>query len=362
MSKKKKIVFILGGLVGGGAEKVATTLIRSWNKANYEITVITRLDSKHDVFSLPENVKRISIGDKGESTNKIKALLNNIPIVWKLRKMIKKSEADIVIAFLTKANIHTILASLGLKKKVIISERNDTTRESHPWPWPLLRKFSYKFADYVTANSEVSLNDMKKYVPISKLQLILNPVAIPFEKAKPQSSNVIINVARLEQQKKQHILLQAFAQIENQLSSKWTIDILGEGSERKNLEKLSRKLEITESVHFRGFIKNPENFYRSSAIFVLTSEYEGTPNALLEALAQGLPCIVSDSIPGAFKYVIDGKNGYYFRSGDAIDLKKKLEILLKDPDMRKKFGSNSVMLVKDLNIDKIGSHWLRLFN
>ena len=361
MNSEINVTFVLGGLVGGGAERVASTLINYWVQQNYKVKLITRLEPEHDKYTIPEAVERICIGDGGPSSNKLIALFKNIPLVWRLRKAIRKANTPVVISFLTKANIQTIIASIGLKKRIIISERNDTTREYHPWPWSLLRWICYRFADVVTANSEISVGDMIRYVPQNKLRFLDNPVDIPVEKAVPKHSQVIINVSRLEPQKRQELLLEAFSDIKPDIASTWKIHLLGEGSEWKNLVKRSRELRINEKVYFQGFVNNPYHYYKEAAIFVLTSTYEGTPNALLEALAHGLPCIVSDSLPGAMKYVDDGKNGFYFNSGDAADLTEKLTTLMEIPDMRAQFGNHSVMKVENLSIEKISDQWINIF-
>ena len=361
MKSEVKVTFVLGGLVGGGAERVASRLINYWVQQNYSVSLITRLSPEHDMYAIPEVVNRDCISDGGPSSNKIIALLKNIPLVWRLRKAIRKANTPVVISFLTKANIQTIIASIGLKKRVIISERSDTTREYHPWPWSLLRWVCYRFADVVTANSEISVRDMNRYVPQKKLQVVHNPVEFPANKAVPGKSQEIIHVSRLEPQKRQDLLLKAFSGIVQDKKSGWKVHLLGEGSQRKNLENYCVDLRIVEQIHFHGFVTNPYIFYKEAAIFVLTSTYEGTPNALLEALAHGLPCIVSDSLPGAMKYIDDGKNGYYFNSGDAADLIEKLTILMENPDMRAQFGKHSVMKVENLSIEKISDQWLKIF-
>lgn len=357
----KKITFILGGLIGGGAEKVASSLIREWINRGYEITLITRLGAEADFFSVPGSVNRVVLGGEGKSANKMIALLKNIPFIWKLRKEIKNAGYPIVVSFLTKTNIHTILAAAGLNKKVIISERNDTTRQSHPWPWPLLRKLLYKYADLVTANSEIAIQGMRGYVPAEKLRLVPNPVSIPEVKASPESSSLILHVGRLVPQKGQHFLLKAFSDLEESLKYRWTCSFLGEGEEVEKLKGLAQNLQISDRVTFHGLVAHPSKYYLKAGIFVLPSEFEGTPNALLEAMSYGLPAIISDSLPGALEYVKDGVNGLVFKSGDSDDLHRKLKFLVQQPELRKKMGDYARDLIADQSVEKVSNIWEKYF-
>src|SRR5690625_6721853 len=110
----------------------------------------------------------------------------------RLRKNNKSPNSHIVISFLTKTNIHTLLALKGSRARIIISERNDTTRQDYPWPWHQLRKLLYKNATFVTANSEIALDGMKSYVPHEKLKVLPNPDR---KSTRLNSSHVAISYA-----------------------------------------------------------------------------------------------------------------------------------------------------------------------
>jgi glycosyltransferase involved in cell wall biosynthesis len=354
---QKKITFVLGGLVGGGAEKVASTLIKEWHLNGYEITLISRLGPEHDFFPIPEEVKRIVLGGEGESANKLIALYKNIPFVLRLRRAIKKTDNPVVISFLTKTNIHTLLATIGLSVRVIISERNDTTRQNYPNPWPQLRKWLYKYSDKVTANSDIALKGMREYVPEKKLRYVPNPVFIPRENASPHISGLILNVGRLVPQKAQHLLLEAFSKLDENEKKQWKCAILGDGDEKENLKKQAYRLDISDMVELPGLVLNPSDYYKVAGIFVLTSEYEGTPNVLLEAMAHGLPVIVSDCLPGALEFIREGENGFVFKAGDSDDLCAKIKKLIENPDLRKRMGANAVENVSHLSTDKVIKVW-----
>lgn len=358
----KSVVFVLGAITSGGAERVASNIMHYWHNKGWQLTLITGHGPEEDFYTLPENMERVIINQGSPSRNKIVGLTKNIPYVLQLRKKLKKNDSTYVISFLTRTNIHTILASVGLKKHVIISERNDTTREKHLWPWPLLRKLLYRYADVVTANSEIALQGMKEYVKNEKLKIVPNPVIIPSRQASPQKSKKILNIGRLVPQKAQDLLLESLSLINEKNLNDWSLDILGEGEEEKKLRMLSEKWGLDNVVKFRGLIDNPNSFYCNAGIFILSSRYEGTPNVLLEAMSFGLPCIISDSLPGAVKLIENNKNGLIFRSGDAVDLADKMTFLMSNPEKRQQFGIAARERVKEFSLDNVMPIWENILN
>lgn len=360
-SESKSIVFVLGGITSGGAERVASRLMHYWTDQGWDLTLIVGNEPEDDFYQLPENMKRIVINTGSPSSNKIVGLMKNAPYVWRLRKALKKIDSANVVSFLTRTNIHTILACIGLKKRVIISERNDTTREDHLWPWPVLRKILYRFADVVTANSEVALAGMKEYVPEEKLKIVPNPVHIPKETSTPSESHSIMNVGRLVYQKAQHLLIEALSLIGKDKIDDWELDILGVGEEEENLKNLAAKKDLANKVTFHGWVSDIPKMYKKAGIFVLTSRYEGTPNAMLEAMSYGLPCLISDTLPGAMEFIEDGKTGLVFSSGDVFDLAEKLTLLIENPDLRNRLGKNARERVKPYALEHVIDIWERLF-
>lgn len=358
----KSVVFVLGGLVSGGAERVASHLINYWYHQGIDVTLIIGHDQSEDFYSIPEDINRIVVSNGSPSSNKIIALLKNIPIVWNIRKALKKTEAQTVISFLTRANIYTILAAAGLKKSVIISERNDTTREEHPWPWPQLRRMLYNYADVVTANSRIALSGMKEYVHGDKLSIVPNPVYLPEKKAVPSSSKTIINVGRLVPQKAQHLLIEALALVEKSRRKEWMLNIYGVGEEEENLKRITKEKGLTDIVNFRGLVNDIERVYRGAGIFILSSKYEGTPNVLLEAMSYGLPCIISDSLAGALELIENDNNGLVFKSGDAKDLAEKLISLIENPEKRDQLGIQARKQVKNFSPENVMPVWENIIN
>ncbi|TDY02684.1 glycosyltransferase family 4 protein [Thiohalophilus thiocyanatoxydans] len=332
------VIVFDSGFGGGGAERVALHLVDYWIKQGRTVQLVTMRGPEHDFYTVPSNAQRIVLGGTAKSRNKIFGLLNNIPRVLRLRSALVQSDAQIILAFQTRTNIRTILACFGSGKRVIISERNDPSRQLFGWPWPWLRRMLYRYADIVTANSQIALEYMRDYVPGHKLTYVPNPVVVPDSSAHLKQSTKILNVSSLKSHKGQELLIEAIALLGEGLGG-WTVDLLGEGPERNNLNSLVYTHSLQNRVLFHGLVDDPSPFYLSAGIFVFPSTYEGTPNALLEAMAFGLPCIVSDSLPGALEHIEDGVTGLVFRNGDTSDLAEKIQKLIEDVNLRINFGS-----------------------
>lgn len=353
---KKEITFILGGLTAGGAERVASSLITLWIRQGKKVNLITKKSTDKDFYEVPESVKRICLGGEGASKNKWIGLFKNFWYIIRLRKTLHSLKSDVVISFLTRQNIYAILASIGLQPRVIISERNDTTRQKQDWPWGKLREKVYRYADVVTANSEVALNGMKSYVDENKLVLVSNPVFIPQKKARPSRSTRIISVGRLEKVKNHNMAIDAFYK-SGLHKEGWFLDIFGTGPLKSNLKQQVFDLNLDKSVKFHGLIKNIGEHYRKSSMLILASDYEGTPNVLLEAMSYGIPGIVSNALPGALKMIKHNQNGLVFNKGDIKKLSELIILLAKNPSKTNAMGNVARESVKKYSPDKVIKEW-----
>lgn len=354
-SSEKSILFVLdGGFDGGGAERVASRLINIWVKAGIRVTVVSLSNERDDFYELPSQVNRVFLGKIANAGNSFAKLAVHFSSLWKLRKTIRQNQADVVLSFLTRTNIRTIVASMGLGKRVVISERNDPSKQHYKPIWKILRHLLYRRAAVVTANTKNAVEYMKSYVPDNKLVYIHNPILLPLQQATADRSQIILNVGRLVPQKAQALLFEAFARLNN---ADWRTHILGDGPEEQVLLSKAKSLNIENNISLKGFIKDTGRHYLEAGIFVLTSEYEGMSNALLEAMSFGVPCVVSDALPGALEHVSHGKTGFVFEGGNAGDLAKKLETLMASPELRKKMGSEGRIRMGQFSPEKVMQAW-----
>jgi GalNAc-alpha-(1->4)-GalNAc-alpha-(1->3)-diNAcBac-PP-undecaprenol alpha-1,4-N-acetyl-D-galactosaminyltransferase len=177
---------------------------------------------------------------------------------------------------------------------------------------------------------------------------------MPFKQLNEEKQNIILNVGRLIGTKRIDLLLDIFA---NSKFEDWKLWIVGDGPERKNLEKKSFDLDIQNYVTFWGNKKDIEVFYSKARIFAFTSNSEGFPNALLEAMSAGLACISFDCIAGPSDLINNGENGYLIKNGDVKDYLIKLNSLINSPELIEQFSKSSVISTKEFEINKIGNKY-----
>ena len=215
-----------------------------------------------------------------------------------LRRTIRKIGPDSVLSFLTQTNILTVLATRGLATHTVISERNDPRLQRHQARVERLRHIVYPWADVVTANSKGALTALQSFVPKHKLAFLPNPLAAtPASETATFAAPTVITVGRLVEQKGIDVLLAAWAKVAPSLPD-WRLALVGDGPLAGELKEQARKLGVEDSVDWVGHVSDPFPLLRGAKLFVLTSRFEGTPNALLEAMACGLPAVVSDASPG----------------------------------------------------------------
>jgi len=279
-----------------------------------------------------------------------------------LRNKIKQIEPDAVLSFLTQTNIMTVMATRGLDTRTVISERNDPRLQRHRPRVEYLRRLIYPRADVVTANSLGALDALSAFVPRGKLAFLPNPL-LPAGggKATAFAAPTVITVGRLVEQKGIDVLLKAWAKVAAALPG-WRLMLVGGGPLEGDLKALAAKLKIDRSVEFAGHVSDPFPLLKGAKLFVLTSRFEGTPNALLEAMACGLPAVVSDASPGPSELIGSGEDaaGLIVPVEDADATAAAIIRLAGDENLRRQLGANAVQRVASHGADQAIDVWLHL--
>lgn len=359
-------ILLLAGFQGGGAERVAAALASDPPHRGPTL-IITNTPPSADRYATSLEVPRIILGvDLDEanyaSTGLAMRIVGLARLLRRTRRALRRHHVDVVISFLTTANLLAILASFGSRRRTIVSERNDPTREvPKPSAIRLGRRLLYRFAASVTANTDVAVDAMRPYVPARKLACIPNAVEIPATHGDPGASRSIVTIGRLTDHKDQSTIVDALALISNS-EPDWTLDVIGDGPKRSSLLAHIAARKLDGRVRLRGFVEDPTPHLACAGVFVLASRYEGLPNALLEAMANGLPCVVADTIVGARSLVEHDVTGLVFRCGDAHDLADQLTRLLGDPELRREFGHRARQRVRHLEPAGVRELWAGLIN
>jgi glycosyltransferase involved in cell wall biosynthesis len=345
----KKLCLILPSLAPGGMERVMTEL--AWflvTKNNLEIHLIL-LSNVNKFYSLPQEVVIHEPDFKFD--NKLR-LYNTFRTIIYLRREVKILRPDAILSFGEMYNSFVLISTLFLKIRIFISDRSKPDKK---WGLlhDLLRKIIYIKATGIISQTNYSRDFLRRVTRHPSIEVIPNPVT-PFKQLNEDKQNIILNVGRLINTKRIDLLLNIFSKCK---FKDWKLWIVGDGPERKILEKKSIDLGIEENVSFWGNIKDIELFYAKAKIFAFTSNSEGFPNALLEAMSAGLACISFDCVAGPSDLINDDENGFLIKNGDTDDYLLKLNCLMNSVDLVDKFSKNSIVSAQEFNINKIGNNF-----
>lgn len=336
MKLKLKICFYINNLGKGGAERVITELAHQFSKKTYDVVVITSFRDKNE-YVLDPTIKRICLGDTQDFGNRI---VRNIKLIKKLRHTIKAEKPDVVISFLQEPNFRALVATVGLKIKRIISVRNDPEKEYFGRIGHFVGKVILPFADGCVFQTE----DARTWFPQrlqNKSTIILNEVKEVFFETEYTPEKRIITVGRLNKQKNHELLIDAFSKISDDIVDR-NVYIYGEGPLRNKLQEKIDRYGLTNRIYLMGTTNNVSEALATAEIFVLCSDYEGMPNALLEALAVGVPSISTDCPCGGPRMIIQNNfNGILVKVGNSDSLAAALKLLIDDNKLKSAISKNA---------------------
>jgi glycosyltransferase involved in cell wall biosynthesis len=349
------VAIVIESMGGGGAQQVASRLLSNWVDRGDRPALITFQSPETDKISVPEVIERHIGGSVGVSQGLWQAVVSNWRRALFLRQAIQKSQACTVVSFMTATNVLAILATVGLNVRIIVSERNDPARQKLGRFWVIMRRLTYPLAWRVTANTNAALQMMSGFVRQSKLVLVPNPL-------RPNLGGVsecseppfILAVGRLHPQKNYPSLLRAFAKAD---LPGWRLRILGDGPERDNIEALANQLGLSDRLDLLGYVRDPFPHYRAARIFIMVSSYEGSPNALWEAMNCALPTVISDSIVGALEVAENGRHTFVVPAGDELALSTALVTLASNKALSQYIGREAALLTKRFSSDIVFSIW-----
>lgn len=352
----KKIAFIIPSLGPGGAERVVVSLANQLI-SKYNIHLILLYKEHNILYDVDE---RIIIHNCSEyllkSTNLYQAFKNNYKTFNVISSYIKNNKIDCLIGFTTTSNILTVLSSKSNKIPCIISDRSNPYVNQLNWFWKTIRYLTYPLCNYLVVQTQLS-KEFYAFVKKDKLKVLPNPLSKDLTEKRDFSTkkeNIILYVARLDENKSQDTLLEAFSKLN---VADWKLVLVGDGNKRIEYEALAKKLNIYDRVVFTGRINNPDYYYNRAKIFAFTSKSEGFPNALIEALFFGLPIISTNCPSGPSELIENGKNGYLIPVNDSEKLKEKLNLLTTNENLREDMGKHSILKSKEYHIDKVSRKW-----
>jgi GalNAc-alpha-(1->4)-GalNAc-alpha-(1->3)-diNAcBac-PP-undecaprenol alpha-1,4-N-acetyl-D-galactosaminyltransferase len=348
----KKVLFVIGTLGYGGAERVLVTLANNLASNSIQVEIITITNNKESAYPLNKNVKHSSI-DISNS-----ALKRKISQILNLRKKIKQQNPDIVISFLSIVNITVIAAMLGLKIPLIVSERNDPKIDPQFFLQRIVRFFLYPLADGFVFQTEKAKEFFSSSIQHRSI-VIPNPIV---EKDFPKLWNgdrrkEIVTVGRLVEQKNHKLLIKAFSKVLLDFPD-YKLILYGDGQLKTALNLYIKELDLENRVVLAGNKENVLDYINGASIFVLSSNFEGMPNSLIEAMALGLPCISTNCSSGGPEYLIENnKSGFLVPVNSEIELERAMKLLIGNPEIATEFSRNAIKVKSKLNEKKIIEKW-----
>lgn len=389
---KPKVAFLTAKMSLGGAERVISNLV---NALTDEVEVHTLLLYEQTNKDYPLKGKVVAFGD-----NKKRNRIAEIPYYCtKIKEYVESNEIECIISFMEYPNLLNMIVPVKVKK--IVSVRNFM---SEKWKgkkglfWNFsFRLLYYKAAEVVCPTQVISKDMEENYkVPQNKLKLIYNPYDIKkisesmMEVLNEEynswfNGNTIITMGNLSFAKGHCHLIRSFVVVKTHIPNAKLV-ILGEGQYKNRLIKLTEELGISNDVLFLGFQSNPHKFIRRSKLYVLSSYYEGFPNALVEAMICGLPVLSTDCKSGPreilapktdinstvstaeyaeYGVLLPVFKGEYFDAKEKIsDEESNLTLaivnLIENKKLYEKYKEKSIERVLDFQINNIVENWLKI--
>lgn len=354
----KKIAFYIANFNKGGAERVMSNLIEYFFQKGYEIVVINDEPSE-DHYNLPKGIHRFFLSEQRDKN----FVLRTVKRIFGLRSILKRERPDIVLSFLGEPNYRMLMATAGMSVKKVVSVRNDPNLEYGKTSLKhFLANVLFSMADGAVFQTEDAAKYFKPSIQ-AKGKIILNPVnPVFFQCNREGEGRHIISVARLSAQKNYPMLLNAYAKIEKEFPQDDLL-LFGEGEERENLTQLRQALGLEKRVRFMGRIDEVEKELMKAKLFVLSSDYEGMPNALMEAMAVGVPVISTDCPCGGPKTLIRSQNeGVLVEVGNTEQLAQEMRRVLSDTALREALSNGERARAKDFESSKILAQWDEYFH
>ena len=355
-----KICCVVSSLAVGGAERVLSLLANAWAARGRKITIVTLTGVSSDAYELDHRVERVGLDLEKESRSPAQAIVNNVRKILGLRRAVTTVAPDVVLSFMDKVNVLTLLAVVGRPASVIVSERVHPGHKDIGRIWSLLRRLTYRHVDGLVVQTEASRVWAESMVSARRAHVIPNPVGNQFSKGRSADESVrrptVLAVGRLVRQKGLDLLIEAFAAVVRR-HPEWSLRIVGEGPDEARLRGLAGGLLSRGAVVFQGAVTDPERYYRTAGLFVLPSRFEGFPNALLEAMACGCTVVAANCPAGPAEIVRHGIDGSLVPPEDVGALITEMDRLMSDAAERCRLGRRAGEVSERFAVDKILSQW-----
>ncbi|USI78696.1 glycosyltransferase family 4 protein [Sphingopyxis sp. USTB-05] len=362
-----KILFLVSSMQGGGAERVAALLANAWAEHGHNVTLMPTFSARGEcVYSLNAAVHLDFLSDHCEPG------AGRLARLTMLRRFIRSFNPDVIVSFLPHVNVAAILAAWGSSIPVIACERIYPPVYEHllPRAYRALRKLLYPVAAALVGQTEPASEWLRERGGKAIIATIPNPVLLPLPKTEPYlspdllvppDSRLLLWVGRLDDQKRPELLIEA-VKLMGGLPHGWQLVMLGDGTLREKLENMVEAAGLSGSLILPGFAGNLGDWYRRADLFVMTSSFEGFPNALLEAMAHGVAPIAFDVSTGPAELSDGGQRIMLLPDDRQLSrLSEALRCLTSDTERRRALAERASQTAETFSLEAILSQWDALF-
>ncbi len=365
-----KVALFIHSLRGGGAERVTALLANHWATEGMEISVFTVRPAESGEHLLSSKVKRFSLNFHRSSPNPIDGMWNNQKEILMLRRIIMQEKPVVAISMMVSSTINLSLAALFTSTVVIGSERNYPPYSAQDKVWDLLRRVFYRLPSTIVCQTVDGAGWIRRHTWARRVDIIPNPICLPIPNLLGEitpsdvielnpTKKVLLCVGRLAKQKRFDRAIAAFAALAERHPT-WQLVVLGEGPERHKLEELGRSLRLDGRLFMPGAVGNMSDWYQACDLFALTSDYEGFPNVLLEAMAHGMASVAYDCKTGPRDLIEHEHNGLLIPAGREDLFIQALDRCMSDPDLRTRLGSSARAVSEVYSLERVSNLWKKL--
>ncbi len=350
-----KIFLVIPTLKQGGAERIMHELANNFNLLGHEVHLCLLTNRK--VFYVPDrgvHIHRLGF----ENKNHLQKKISELKTFYKLRQLMVDIGPDVVLSFMDKYNVLTILASRFLNLKVFVSDRSNPKKTISPI-LQFLKRLTYKHATGIVAQTSLAKEIIFELTNNPNIKVISNPLKHLEFYPEIKRERLIINVGRLVPEKGQKYLIEAFSKLSN---TDWKLVILGDGTLKGALKNQIKMLGLEDRVIMPGSVRNVDEWLARSSIFAFPSVSEGFPNALVEAMGAGLPCVSFDCDAGPKDIIVNNENGFLIETRNIAAFTEHLNTLCSDVTLRTKVGAQALKISERLDGKVITNEYLNFFN
>ena len=343
-----KIIFIIPNMTGGGTERVISLLSNEYVRRGFEVAIMQFAGYEH-AYALNDKVEDFSVAPKSNGNP-----LVMIKRLAAMRRYFRKNPDSCVFAFCVMGAVFSVMTARGMKRPVLVAERNSPDSCNVK----ALRNWAYRRAGRITFQTRDGISYFPEEIG-KKAVVIPNPVDADVPPRHTGSrGHRIVTVGRLHKQKNQALLLEAFAEFTKKFPD-YELHIYGEGELEGQLKEQASRLQIDSLVVWHGFQADVREQIKDAAMFVLSSDYEGISNSMLEALAMGIPTISTDCpIGGARIYIKPEESGLLVPVGDKAAMARAMCRIASDEALSSRLSEGAARIREQYCVERIAEKFL----